>query len=705
MIICLRGFGYPNKNILSPIMIGLSNRGDPSEGNLSSILTIVEELIRHTTQAHNTLQSNFETAERKKNDTEGIYHTSKTNRLSACSVLNSSDVQRNVTNAIIIEDDANDTLTEKYQDYQDALQAHEKQNVEFEIESLHWIRNMVYRLLTGTHMPTTSPTLAPTPPPTLSPTIPALSNLIVRNHQRFHFGNNHLGRRRVVWIDKEDNIICLGSCGIDNKVFRPADNWPPLGKTLPSRDDLEYSWIKDGAFKEKPLFLTDRKKASTNWEKSFLMWGQVDVSSPDELKGKKPISLTTSDFEASLMVLFDDGSIWMKPSQQGSQKLLEWLWNAQMGPSPRQNTVTKLSGGIFPHQTVSPWLKTSGNTHFSRIYTKDIVHPGSQEKIPFAWDATQDLWVYFGLKIHPTKAFYPSFFSSCTQLETPVEDLDTNYTWDNPAGRDTDNSGTMEFVKFPRECYPGKGNIVDVRVNRFHIWLLFDGAGGNGNLWGRGGAGHYHSQFMDNNDPQYRESKRGKFRDWYQFGQNRRVTTFEVIPGNHWTGGTLFIATTDGVYCIGQNKNGLCSPKHDTGTHLNWTKVNTSSFTAPVRRMYYGSFDKDYKMTFFLKDGSIFVLDNYHRTARMTEYYKEITRTNEIVDFWVKGEDNLFASTQNVMLLNRSGSHYHKGEGPQTCDFSRDSNKQFNAVHRSFTLCGGVADDLGYIDDRVLYLT
>merc|ERR1712083_837834 len=97
------------------------------------------------------------------------------------------------------------------------------------------------------------------------------------------------------------------------------------------------------------------------------------------------------------------------------------------------------------------------------------------------------------------------------------------------------------------------------------------GAGGNGNLWGGGGGagrgvGHYHSQFMDNNDPQYRESKRGKFTDWYQFGQNRRVTTFEVILGGHWTGGTLFIATTDGVYCIGQNDKGLCSPKNDTGT-------------------------------------------------------------------------------------------------------------------------------------------
>merc|ERR1712087_403310 len=119
----------------------------------------------------------------------------------------------------------------------------------------------------------------------------------------------------------------------------------------------------------------------------------------------------------------------------------------------------------------------------------------------------------FWFKDPPYQAFYLSFFSSCWQLETPVEDLDTNYMWHNTAQRDYNTSGTMEFVKFPRECYPGKGNIVDLKVTTFHIWLLFDGEGGNGNLWGGGGGfgrgvGHYHSQFTDNNDPQYRESKR-----------------------------------------------------------------------------------------------------------------------------------------------------------------------------------------------------
>merc|ERR1719461_463914 len=102
------GDGYSNKHVLSYTMTQLLNRAGPSVGNLSSILTIVEELINHTTQAQNTMHSNLEAAKLKKNETEGIYNTSKTNRLLACSVLNSSDFQRNFINARIIEDDANE---------------------------------------------------------------------------------------------------------------------------------------------------------------------------------------------------------------------------------------------------------------------------------------------------------------------------------------------------------------------------------------------------------------------------------------------------------------------------------------------------------------------------------------------------------------------------------------------------------------------
>merc|ERR1712083_102722 len=406
---------------------------------------------------------------------------------------------------------------------------------------------------------------------------------------------------------------------------------------------------------------------------------------------------------------FDDGTIWMKPSQSESSEYLRKAWDVGKFPIDLSNfsksyitpnrydteyipsryaletgrSITKSSGArrMFPYQSVSAWLKMSATANFSRITSS----MGNARTL-FAWDDAQDFWLYFGFNID--KHFFESLFSSC-DVKDQGDHIKALY-----AGRDP----LMTFLKFPRECYVGKGNIVDI----FHcghgcMWVLYDGDGGNGNLWGLN-AGSYHYSFIPKNDPQYKtypETKKGKKR-WYQFGQNRRVTTFALLGDR-----CLFIATTDGVYCIGPNTYFLCSPEHDEDKSLNWTKVNTTSLTAPVTRM----FPHGRGMAFFLKDGSIFVLDVHtderkQRYTVMTEYFKEITRTNEIVEFfgfW-PGDRFYHDTTKEVILLNRSGSHYHMGVGGMTCDFSRDSTEQL-------TLCDGVADDLGYIDESVLYLS
>merc|ERR1712113_117353 len=296
-------------------------------------------------------------------------------------------------------------------------------------------------------------------------------------------------------------------------------------------------------------------------------------------------------------------------------------------------------------------------------------------------------------------------FQTCHEMGYNFENLDTTYTYPPDNRRNL-----FYFVKFPRECYVGEGNIVDVLYYGGNTWVLFDGNGGTGNLWLRGNCHGFHERIFDPSDPRvqdgsYLDTKRHpklkdkKRVDWCQFAQNRRVTTFEVA------GNMLYIATPDGVFCIGDNYGQLCNHTHNPYNNplwVNWTKMNTSAFDGvgvAQMRMLRGS------LWFLLTDGRIFQYGRLHWV--MEEKFKEITSTNEIVDWIIQTRSG---SGYEVILVNRTGSHYHRGSAPTNCITTRDEHQAFNGSSiynrdtEKLVLCDGVANDLGYLSYADLWL-
>jgi len=401
------------------------------------------------------------------------------------------------------------------------------------------------------------------------------------------------------------------------------------------------------------------------------------------------------------VVLFDDGSIWWKPSFKASMELLVLGWShTSSHTAVAKESIVNRTSGLFPFQSVVPWIKMPGNLRFSRLSSGIGM---SVAERPVAWDTNQDFYVWIGRHWDGDIDF--SLFHPCYELNISTDELDYTF-FTKPIGRRASN--VYEFTKLPRECYVGEGNIVDVLNTRKEIWVLFDGDGGTGNLWAYG-ACSYHNNFITNrSDPlfqSYVNSKRphkfgnttNTYRRWCQFGQNRRVTTFTIY------GLTLFIATPTGVYCIGNNHGKLCDPLGSHNHHVNWTEVNTSAFHGvPVKEIYSASTT----IVFLLMDGRIFMI-SAHTRGKMKEIFKEITSTNEIVDMAVSPQGPWRNGNGHWILVNRSGSHYHRGWGPVTCAWSRDSKREFTTDYRyiisneSVNLCD---NDMGYMKDDDLWM-
>jgi len=519
---------------------------------------------------------------------------------------------------------------------------------------------------------------------------------------------------RAIWIDSENNLICLGSCGLEgNHGIQWATKDGHFNYLTPTQhpdrllsdDPLAYSWVRNESFKFKPLYSLEyepRTRDQLGWTRNnrdlVSMWGKVDVTVPSELQTKKPVSVTYADDNQGLNVLFDDGSIWWKPGQY--ELLYSFLspireWDTDRSQwSDRRTAVDRMSAGKFPLESLNTWFKISNGHKFSRLSS------GMGDKVnrySFAWDENQDFYQFIGSEFDDSRKPEWMLFRTCRDMIDNMTNFDTTLPDTTVQMGQND---IYDFVKFPRECYVGEGNIVDVQYAGMEIWMLFDGNGGTGNLWLRGSCYH-HEMFLDpsKRDGSYLESKRHpKLKDkknggsWCQFGQNRRVTTFTV------SGNTLYIATPDGVFCIGDNYRRMCNHTRQADW-LNWTEFNTSAFDGvEVAQMYAPA-----SLWFLLTDGRIF---NYHMyTWEMEEKFKEITSTNEIVDLIIQNE--------NIILVNRTGSHYHRGSAPTNCIWTRMDSRprigEFNGTSNinypeELVLCDGVADDLGYISDADLWL-
>jgi len=702
-------------------LLGLLNRADPVDGKLPYILNIVEDLINQTQEGQKVLQTNFRTAVRIKNETELNYTTSQTNRRSACAALNSSAVQRNLNEAIRVEDEANETLQQAHISYSAALKAHKDQNVESEIQSLYWIRTLVYRLLTGTHMPTTSPTTSPTEPPTPSPTNPALSYLQVPNAKRMTIAPSS----PTVWIDKDDNIICLGLCGITQHPSRTfvlkhyKKSVVPWVEQAMKNDSLTFSMVKYKDLIEEPIFVKDgpgwldRPYRSPSNDAVFGMWGKVSTSMVPRLAGKKPVSVSIGN---GLMVLYNDGSIW--------NHLFDWanfllLQNVGFGVSQSaiqaRDRITKMSGrGMWPNGP-DWWFKVSEDTVFTRIS-----NGRGDLGASFAWDINNDFYIFIDadeIFSHADKFLKKVFFYNCPYLFNDIARSKQMYWWWRWDGNEETINRTRGFVKWPRECYPTKGNVADVFSISDKIFLLFDKNGEKGNLWGYG-ACFWHQRFMDRDDPQYKSYPEEKFApdlgnrlhgfdSWCQFGTNKRVTTMELF--DHASAQSLVVATTTGVYCLGQNVKKLCDPHAPANynSYYNWTKmVNQSVITAPIKKIHWQA------------DGLLFLLENGQVWRRQVHPHGQ--------PLWV-GTDGFrvnFTHLQNkigpianihltarhshsIVVTNHTGSHIHFGNSLYNCDWRRGSSGEFLYNTAEITLYDtpcGPADDMGPLDDKLLWL-
>jgi len=723
--------------------------GTPSDGQLPDILIILDELINNTTTAKTELENNAQTAKIMKIEKYNEFSKAKNETNEANENFESSDVKKNFDAAKIAENAAKNLFTEAKTDFSEAVEAHEFQNVESEIQSLQAIKNLVYKLLTGTHMPTSSPTesptseptssptesptseptssptesptstptSSPTPPTTLSPTISALSDLQVPKHQRMVTSST-----TIVWIDKNDDIICMGICGFRSKDrFWSSDpeewrNRPTLDWFLDAieQDNFALSVFKNDSIIEPPLWYGKTKEwmqtKSPDQTSKYSMWGRVDIESATKLKGKIPISVGTTN---QLHVLFDDGSIW---NQIAFQSIYLWTlletvyWAVPISTTEltlHELMVNNSGSGNFSDNGPDFWHKASGNTIFTRISTGH--NPGaSSAPYLFAWDANNDFYIYFDpinfLRRHPiTESIFKSFFKWCRFVADRGDEYNKReyWWWSKPYAGYQIRSG--EFFKWPRECYPMQGNVVDVFVHHAHQgFLLFDGNGGAGNLWSFG-AIDYVGAFGTHEEWKSFTSEVNHFLNW---APNFRVTTMTHSDN------TLYVSTRDdGVWGIGYDRENLIYPlQRGKPDYTNWTKmVNQSVLTAPIRKMMH---TRHKGIFFLLENGDVWYREKPWFDARYDnpDSSRWIQRPEWIDAGFLGNVIDMHNTMNNVIFIDHDGSHSHYGQSPLNCIWERFHNFQENLdeaqflypVGRQFShgveKCEG-SGDMGQIND------
>lgn len=695
--------------------------GTPSDGQLPDIVIILDELIKSTAKAKTELESNTQKAKILKIEKYNEFSKAKNETNEANENFESSDVKKSFDAAKLAENAAKNLFTEAKTHFSEAVEAHEFQNVESEIQSLQAVKNLVYKLLTGTHMPTISPTdspthmpttsptesptpeptsspttpsptdsptpaptpsptesptstptSSPTPPTTLSPTMSALADLQVPKHQRMVTST-----RTIVWIDKNDDIICMGECGLSDDRLRSTDpeEWGSRRKKdwflgAIEQDNFAFSIFKNDSLIEPPLWygktkewMQDKRPDVTS---KYAMWGRVDIESATKLIGKKPISVGTT---TQLHVLFDDGSIWNQMAFTSAY--LQSLWDTVYWPHPPQPKAHELmvnnSGSGNFDNGPDHWHKASGNTIFTRISTGH--NPGfTRAPYLFAWDANNDFYIYFdtigflrGNRI--TDSIFTSFFRWCSFVADKGDEYNERkyWWWRKPYEGYQVKSG--EFFKWPRECYPMQGNVVDVFIYQaYQGFLLFDGNGGTGNLWSFG-AIEYQGSFgpWEQWEP-YKASN-----SWFlQWGRNFRVTTM-----TH-SGDTLYVSTRDdGVWGIGRDRDNLIYPLPRKPDSMNWTKmVNQSVLTAPIRKMMYAH---QKGIFFLLENGDVWYREKPWFDARYDnpDSTRWIQRPEWIDAGFLGKVIDMHNTYNNAIFIDHDGSHSHFGESPLNCIWER----------------------------------
>jgi len=141
---------------------------DMNVSKLDDIVDIIDHLVDHQTTKLSNLRKNV-------NDTKHVYKNAKkahydafTTYLRANDVLVNTDLQTKFDDAVVAENNANETAIESNLTLWNTKDALIKSDLGFEIASLRSIRSLVHKLLTGTHMPTKAPTLSPTTAPTIA---------------------------------------------------------------------------------------------------------------------------------------------------------------------------------------------------------------------------------------------------------------------------------------------------------------------------------------------------------------------------------------------------------------------------------------------------------------------------------------------------------------------------------------------------------
>merc|ERR1719192_2030001 len=141
---------------------------DMNVSKLDDIVDIIDHLVDHQTTKLSNLRKNV-------NDTKHVYKNAKkahydalTTYLRANDVLVNTDLQTKFDDAVVAENNANETAIESNLTVWNTKDAFIKSDLAFEIASLRSIRSLVHKLLTGTHMPTKAPTLSPTRAPTIA---------------------------------------------------------------------------------------------------------------------------------------------------------------------------------------------------------------------------------------------------------------------------------------------------------------------------------------------------------------------------------------------------------------------------------------------------------------------------------------------------------------------------------------------------------
>merc|ERR1712083_457970 len=141
---------------------------DMNVSKLDDIVNIIDHLVDHQKTKMGNLRKYV-------NDTKHVYKNAKeahydalTAYLRANDVLVNTDLKMKFDDAVIAENNANETASLSNLTLRNTKDALNKSDLQFEIASLRSIRNLVHKLLTGTEPPTAPPTSSPTKPPTIA---------------------------------------------------------------------------------------------------------------------------------------------------------------------------------------------------------------------------------------------------------------------------------------------------------------------------------------------------------------------------------------------------------------------------------------------------------------------------------------------------------------------------------------------------------